>query len=311
MSWKFLDLRTHRVTKLAQNLFQLQPSWSTDGKSRLAYQAGGRRLGDQRSPGAKRRIGEGGWVAALSDAIARVGRTDHSSSAGTVWAGARGRPARLVTGPGRRSRSGATTACTRGRRGRVAGALLVGGAESRRPDVGARRLTARVHARRGGLGCRAGGVVPAHAIARAKPGADDSELAARRERRRLQLARGRDANRSDGTLRAPAASCGARCRRLVVRHDCLRKCARRLSGAHRIEHTHRAVDRRSCLVAGTPRADVIEGTPLWGDVILAGAGNDRMHANDGHTDGSTAARDGTSSGPTAGTGSRSCEIVHR
>ena len=35
---------------------------------------------------------------------------------------------------------------------------------------------------------------------------------------------------------------------------------------------------------GTPRADVIEGTPLWGDVILAGAGSDQVHANDGHTD---------------------------
>jgi Tol biopolymer transport system component len=40
----------------------------------------------------------------------------------------------------------------------------------------------------------------------------------------------------------------------------------------------------SCLVSGTPKADVIEGTPLWGDVIQAGAGNDRVHANDGHTD---------------------------
>jgi hypothetical protein len=40
----------------------------------------------------------------------------------------------------------------------------------------------------------------------------------------------------------------------------------------------------SCLVVGTPKADVIEGTPLWGDVIVAGAGNDRVHANDGHTD---------------------------
>ena len=40
----------------------------------------------------------------------------------------------------------------------------------------------------------------------------------------------------------------------------------------------------SCIVRGTPRADVIEGTPLWGDVILAGAGSDQIHANDGHTD---------------------------
>jgi hypothetical protein len=40
----------------------------------------------------------------------------------------------------------------------------------------------------------------------------------------------------------------------------------------------------SCLVSGTAGADVIEGTPLWGDVILAGAGDDRVHANDRHTD---------------------------
>lgn len=40
----------------------------------------------------------------------------------------------------------------------------------------------------------------------------------------------------------------------------------------------------TCEVLGTPRADVIEGSPLWGDVIVAGAGNDLIHANDGHTD---------------------------
>jgi hypothetical protein len=40
----------------------------------------------------------------------------------------------------------------------------------------------------------------------------------------------------------------------------------------------------SCAVLGTAKADVIEGTPLRGDVIEAGAGNDQVHANDGHTD---------------------------
>jgi hypothetical protein len=40
----------------------------------------------------------------------------------------------------------------------------------------------------------------------------------------------------------------------------------------------------SCLVTGTPQADVIEGTPREGDIIRAGAGNDRVHVNDGHTD---------------------------
>jgi hypothetical protein len=40
----------------------------------------------------------------------------------------------------------------------------------------------------------------------------------------------------------------------------------------------------TCTIEGTPRADVIEGTPSPGDVIVAGAGNDRVHANDNHSD---------------------------
>jgi len=40
----------------------------------------------------------------------------------------------------------------------------------------------------------------------------------------------------------------------------------------------------SCEIGGTPAADVIEGTSSEGDVIVAGAGNDSVHANDGHSD---------------------------
>jgi hypothetical protein len=40
----------------------------------------------------------------------------------------------------------------------------------------------------------------------------------------------------------------------------------------------------TCEVQGTPGADVIEGSLLWGDVILGFAGNDQIHANDGHSD---------------------------
>lgn len=40
----------------------------------------------------------------------------------------------------------------------------------------------------------------------------------------------------------------------------------------------------TCVIAGTGEADVIEGTSLWGDVIRAGAGDDRIHAGDRHTD---------------------------
>ena len=41
---------------------------------------------------------------------------------------------------------------------------------------------------------------------------------------------------------------------------------------------------RTCVVAGTARADVIDGSPREGDVILGLGGNDRIHANDGHAD---------------------------
>jgi Tol biopolymer transport system component len=67
----------------------------------------------------------------------------------------------------------------------------------------------------------------------------------------------------------------------------------------------------SCLVDGTARADVIEGTPLQGDLIRGFAGNDQIHANDGHTD-------TVNCGPGRDTvwADRSdkltgCEIVHR
>ncbi len=40
----------------------------------------------------------------------------------------------------------------------------------------------------------------------------------------------------------------------------------------------------TCVIQGTSGSDVIEGTSLWGDVIRAGSGNDRIHAGDGHTD---------------------------
>jgi Tol biopolymer transport system component len=67
----------------------------------------------------------------------------------------------------------------------------------------------------------------------------------------------------------------------------------------------------SCAVTGTSKADEIEGTRREGDIILAGPGNDRIHANDGHTD-------RVNCGPGRDTvwADRSdrltdCEIVHR
>ncbi len=40
----------------------------------------------------------------------------------------------------------------------------------------------------------------------------------------------------------------------------------------------------TCAIVGTAGNDVVYGTVSWGDVILGRAGNDRIHAADGHTD---------------------------
>jgi dipeptidyl aminopeptidase/acylaminoacyl peptidase len=78
-----------------------------------------------------------------------------------------------------------------------------------------------------------------------------------------------------------------------------------------LDNAHDGPVTGTCEVRGTPRADVIDGSPLWGDVILAGAGNDLIHANDGHTD-----RVDCGAGRDTVWADRSdrltgCEIVHR
>lgn len=67
----------------------------------------------------------------------------------------------------------------------------------------------------------------------------------------------------------------------------------------------------SCTIAGTSRADVIEGTPLWGDDIRAGAGSDRIHANDGHTDRVDCGPGRDTVWADRSDRLKGCEIVHR
>ncbi|MGZ4291448.1 MAG: TolB family protein [Gaiellaceae bacterium] len=67
----------------------------------------------------------------------------------------------------------------------------------------------------------------------------------------------------------------------------------------------------TCTIAGTAGADVIEGTPSSGDVVRAGAGDDRIHVGDRHLD-----RVDCGPGRDAIWADRSdrlthCEVVHR
>ena len=67
----------------------------------------------------------------------------------------------------------------------------------------------------------------------------------------------------------------------------------------------------SCEIDGTPRGDVIRGTGLGGDVIVAGAGNDSIHARNGHRDTILCGPGRDTVYADQGDALRGCEIVHR
>ncbi len=66
----------------------------------------------------------------------------------------------------------------------------------------------------------------------------------------------------------------------------------------------------TCTIAGTAGADTVEGTPREGDVILGGAGNDRIHANDGHTDRVDCGPGSDTVWADRSDRLRACEVVH-
>jgi hypothetical protein len=276
MELEVVDTKTHRVIKIAQNRFQLLPSWSPDGK-KLAYQAGDSVYVTDLH-GVERRIGPGG-APAYGDVIART-QNGQLIVGGAVWANhVVGRPA---WSPDRKSIAFVRDQGVYVAEGPGSERLLVGAANPGdpvwSPDGAQIAFTIRDE-----VWVASRGLVPAHAIARSKPDAStpswspDGGAVVYTWRGRVT-----QTYLSGGSvLLHDAAGLGAASspRSGVVawagpRPACPGHLSIRIQGP--VAGT--------CEVQGTAGADVIEGTPLWGDAILAGAGNDQIHANDRHTD---------------------------
>jgi dipeptidyl aminopeptidase/acylaminoacyl peptidase len=276
MQLEVVDVRTHSITHIGQSSFQLQPSWSLDG-TKLAYQAGGSVFVADLQ-GLKRRIG-GGGAPAFGPVLARTKGTQLIVG-GAAWAEhVIGRPAWSSDGKTlafRRDEGIYTTDGPAGDR------LLVGAANpgdpAWSPDGAQLAFTIRDE-----VWVASRGLVPAHAIARSKPDASTPSWA-RDGASVVYTWRGgltRTALTGRSVLLHPAAGLGAA---FSPVSDAIAWAGPRHICPGHISILIQAPLAGSCDVSGTPGPDVIEGSARENDVILAGGGNDLVHANDGHTD---------------------------
>jgi dipeptidyl aminopeptidase/acylaminoacyl peptidase len=296
MELEVLDLGTDRVTKLAQNSFQLAPSWSPDGR-RIAYQSGGDvYVTDLR--GVKQRIGKG-FAPAYGDVIARV-VAGNLVVGGKIWArNVIGRPA---WSPDRRriafQRDGGIYISDGNTETRYA-AVSEPGQPSWSPDGSRLAFTSRNRV-----------YVATRVVAANKPNASVPSWAADGRAVVYTWQGGMTETTTAGVSKLLRGSAGLGA--AYAPHTTVLAYAGPRPACPGHESIRILVPLTgSCEVRGTPRADVIEGSPSFGDVILAGAGNDLVHANDRRPD-----RVDCGSGRDEVWADRSdrlarCEIVHR
>ena len=284
-SSRSVDLRTHRsVTKIAHERGQLRPSWSPTGRTaRLLRRAarlyvvriaGGARQSATSRAGLRlrsRRRWQPGDRASLRTSATRLGETsDLVGRPGSLRAARRDRTPRLGASDGKRSRFSAAIPAT---------------SRSPSPERCARAPSepgSAVFARDGSLTAARGDRDDGHA-ADAVSRRVGRHRHAERRRSAIRLARRRDVDAAGGRSTSSTRGLGPRC--VTARaHVAYAGPARRVPRATSDPGSRapRADGHlRGARHAGRRRD---RGHAARGDVILGLAGNDQIHANDGHTD---------------------------